>query len=197
MPAQIVEAAAAEAERRVLPADPRLVATELERSLELYGVPENWDAVAEFYVEAFDDAPFDLVRLACYRLRRSALRFFPRPGEIRALIADELGARKSEAAKLRAARALRRDPTAPPPPPSEAEKRRVDALVAAALAHLAGGPSGGLSGGTRYWREAAGESAPVTAADRRRIADETARYRLADPESPGVADWLRRMGETP
>ena len=33
------------------PADPKTVAVLLEQTLELYGVPDNWDAIAIFHLE--------------------------------------------------------------------------------------------------------------------------------------------------
>lgn len=118
---QAVEAAAA-------PAELEFISVELELTLELYGLPKNWDAIVEFYIEAFEDVPPDLVVTACKRLRLSPLRFFPKPGEIRAHIVDDLEQRKRLVTKMRLARRQRRDPEEWRPP-TEREKAEVDALV--------------------------------------------------------------------
>ena len=57
--------------------------------MELYGVPDNWDAIAIFHLEAFEDVPLDLVVRALKTVRRTC-RFFPKPAELRGPIKDDL-----------------------------------------------------------------------------------------------------------
>lgn len=90
---QVVETALA-------PADPRVVAVEVERTLALFGAPENWDDIADFYLEAFEDVPLDLVQVALKHARKS-LKFFPRPAELLAPIREELEERHHTARRLR------------------------------------------------------------------------------------------------
>jgi hypothetical protein len=175
-----VEAALLAAEHSSAPADPRAVGIEVDRMLELYGTPANWDAIADNYNEAFEDVPIDLVLLAFKRMRLSPRDFLPKPGQIRAQIIDDLRARTVTLRKLQLALTRRRDPEPEQPPRTEAEIRRVDEMTARAVAAIATRaaaasydealPRGGL-GPARRPRE----REPMTAVDRKRVADECAR----------------------
>lgn len=84
------------------PADPKAVAVLLERTLALYGAPENWDEIAEFYLEAFESTPLDLVEEALKEVRLTC-KFFPKPSELRAPIVDEEMNRQATQGRLRMA----------------------------------------------------------------------------------------------
>jgi hypothetical protein len=118
----------ADYETALTPAAPELVAVLLEETLENYDVPQNWDRVSGFYFEAFEDVPPDLVALALKRQRLSPSRFFPKAGELRALIADELVGRRRERLLLTVA-ARQIDRRVPPVPESE----RIDPEAALAM----------------------------------------------------------------
>lgn len=90
------------AEQVYQPASPKHVAVLLEQTLALFGAPENWDEIAEFYLEAFETVPLDLVRKALKDARMN-LKFFPKPAELRAPILDELMRRQETVYRLRAA----------------------------------------------------------------------------------------------
>lgn len=192
----IVAAALAAAEDASIPADPRSVAAALEQTLELYGMPANWEAVADFYLEAFEDVPLDLVLLACKRLRRSPQSFFPKPGEIRSLIVDDLYDRKRTLAKLQVAQSRRRDPEPEYQPPTEAEKRQVEKLVKGSLKRMnevfVKNPVPLMSPSVRpREREQASKE------ERRQAqvaADALAGFRLPDENDPRVLARLREMG---
>ena len=80
-------------QRACEPADPKAVAVLLEQTLEIFGTPDNWERIAVFYLEAFEDAPLDLVQAALKDVRRTC-KFFPKPAELRAPIAKEIGERR-------------------------------------------------------------------------------------------------------
>ena len=71
----------------------------MEQTLEIFGMPENWDEVAKFYLEAFEDMPIDLVEKALKEVRRN-LKWFPKPSELRKPVADDLARRKMALNKL-------------------------------------------------------------------------------------------------
>lgn len=175
MTADQVAATLAAVEASLAPADPRLVAIELEISLEPWGVPANWESVAGQYLEVFDDVPPDLVELACYRMRRIRFPGFPRPAEIRALILDELGERKRAFGVLKLAKRRARPPEPEWQPPSEDDKRVVTEKLATIVA----------AAHPRTGRSAPAEVAPISAEDRRRMTVECAQ----------IADRMRRLDE--
>lgn len=75
----------------------------LATTLELFGLPANWNEVAGFYLEAVADVPADLLALALKRVRLE-VKWFPKIPEIRAAIDAELSERKTAAFRLRLAR---------------------------------------------------------------------------------------------
>jgi hypothetical protein len=150
--------------------------------LELYGTPANWEAIADDYFEVFEDVPADLVRLAFKRLRASPRDYLPKPGLIRSHIVDDLLNRRRMLAKLQLALTRRRDPEPERQPPSEKEKAAVDRLLASATAARA------------MPKERSDASGPMTAADRQRVRDELAGFKLPDADDPRVVAALRKMG---
>jgi hypothetical protein len=113
------------------------IAGMLAETLDLYGpLPANWERVGKFYVEAFADVPPDLIEKALAAHRLSPKPFFPKPGELRAHIVDELGARKRALIKLRLAKGSIRAPERVREPPSEEQVEKVAAAVEAAVKHL-------------------------------------------------------------
>lgn len=83
------------------PADPRSVAVLVEQTLELFGLPDNWDQVADFYLEAFEDVPLDLVKRALKDVRMGC-KFFPKPTELRDPIRQDLARRRIQISRLNA-----------------------------------------------------------------------------------------------
>lgn len=122
----------------LVPANPCVVAVEVERTLALFGAPENWGDIADFYLEAFEDVPLDLVQVALKHARKS-LKFFPRPAELLAPIRGELEERRHAARRLRVAadRARRAERVDDPPLIDEERKAAVRAaLEAAGIKHM-------------------------------------------------------------
>ncbi len=74
------------------PADVKAIAVLLEHTLKLFGLPENWDDIAEFYLEALEDVPLDIVRDGLKTIRLGSV-FFPKPAEIRRAVKDKLDAK--------------------------------------------------------------------------------------------------------
>ncbi len=81
------------------PADLQAIAVLLEHTLKLFGLPENWDDIAEFYLEALEDVPLDIVRDGLKRIRLESV-FFPKPAEIRRALKDKLDERESTRLRL-------------------------------------------------------------------------------------------------
>lgn len=188
MPADWVDTALTEIAAAASPADPRFVAVELERTLELFGKPDNWDAIVAFYFDIFDDVAADLVRLAFYRLRRSwqrgprtfPTRLFPLPGDIRALVEQEVGERRSLLAKAQVAKLRNRGPEISRLPPSEEEKRQVDAAMARIRANLSE-RGDAMRGAPRRERPEYRPTPEAMAASRHELGLETA-PEIAEPE---------------
>lgn len=88
-----------EVEHALTPICTKDAAALLAQTVEVFGVPQNWDRTAKFYLEALEDVPPDLAELAMKRVRMN-LKFFPKPSEIRAQIAPELGERNTARARL-------------------------------------------------------------------------------------------------
>lgn len=82
------------------PCDIKVAAVHLERTLELYGVPDNWDEVAGFYLEAIADLPEDMLVKTLKQLRLTS-KWFPKPSEIRAAIPMEFRDRVNAKFSLR------------------------------------------------------------------------------------------------
>ena len=72
----------------------------MEQTLELYGVPDNWNSTAIFYLEAVEDLPLDLLEKALKHIRMN-LKWFPKPCEIRSPVAADLGKRKAIIGKIK------------------------------------------------------------------------------------------------
>ena len=130
----LISAALAEAEANLEAMEVKALTVAVERTLALWTVPDNWDNVAGFYLEALEDVPADLVEVALKSLRqRRRWNNFPKPADLRVPIVDLLNARRVElntiktmlasAARERSAPQYRR-------PPTEAEKARVSDIVA-------------------------------------------------------------------
>jgi hypothetical protein len=86
-------------ENALRPIGPKEAAALLAQTVEVFGVPQNWDKIADVYLEALEDVPRDLAVLAMKRVRLN-LKFFPKPAEIRAQIAPELSERNTVRARL-------------------------------------------------------------------------------------------------
>jgi hypothetical protein len=102
VPLEQISQEEAETARSLTPCDPKRAALMLGQTVELYGVPNNWDRIATFYLEAVADVPPDLLALALRRIRLES-KWFPKPAEIRAAIDAELSERKTAAFRLRLA----------------------------------------------------------------------------------------------
>lgn len=72
----------------------------LEDTLALYGVPDNWEQTAKFYLEATEDIPEDLLAKSLKHIRMN-LKWFPKPCEIRNPIADDLLKRNANISKIK------------------------------------------------------------------------------------------------
>lgn len=65
----------------------------------MFGVPDNWEKVAAFYLEAVEDIPEDLLEVALKHVRMNR-KWFPKPFEIREPILPELAKRKAIIGKI-------------------------------------------------------------------------------------------------
>jgi hypothetical protein len=70
------------------------------RTLALWKLPDDWDDLAPFYVEALEDCPPDLVQAALRHVRLT-LKWFPKPCELREPIVAELERRRAVLTRLR------------------------------------------------------------------------------------------------
>lgn len=95
MPSAITEAEAA-----VRPVDAKTLAVLLAQSLKVWKLPEDWDDIAPFYREAFEDVPLDLVQSALKHCRMT-IKWFPKVSELRAPIDAELSRRRDVLRRLR------------------------------------------------------------------------------------------------
>jgi hypothetical protein len=129
VPKSQLEAIIRQAEASLAPADPKTIAALLDQTLELYGLPDNWDRVVGFYLEAFEGVPVDLVAAALKRVRQTC-RFFPKPAELRAPIREEWAKRRQALVKLQIARGLAKEPEPERTPPTPEQVARVRAMVA-------------------------------------------------------------------
>jgi hypothetical protein len=98
----------AAAKAAVRPASPAEAAVLLEGTLELFGKPNNWDQIADFYLEALEDVPIDLVARSLKHLRQTHQSHwrFPNPADLVAPIRGELAQRKLALMRARAALAM-------------------------------------------------------------------------------------------
>ena len=94
-----IERSLTEAQEALRPVDPRTAAALVAQTVAIYGVPANWVQIADFYLEALEDVPADLAILAMRRVRMQK-KFFPKPAELREVIADDLAARRTAALRL-------------------------------------------------------------------------------------------------
>lgn len=84
----------------LVPVHPEKGMVMLEQTLALYGVPEEWDAIAEFYIEVIETLPEDLLASALKHARMN-LKWFPKPSELIDPVRDELYRRKGAQSKAR------------------------------------------------------------------------------------------------
>lgn len=75
------------------PCDPRIALPLLDDTLELFKVPDNWDVIAKFYLEAIEDIPEDLLRMTLKHIRLTK-KWFPKPVELREYALEKLFERK-------------------------------------------------------------------------------------------------------
>jgi hypothetical protein len=90
------------------PADPRLLAVELKRTVDLFPAPNDPNqsaALSEALMEALEDAPLDIAQAALKRVRMEC-KWFPKPAEIRERVIEELGERKRAALKAEVAASM-------------------------------------------------------------------------------------------
>lgn len=139
---RLLPVALAEAGAALAPVDPEELLVLLGRTAKIWKLPDDWDETAEFYAEALEDLPRDLVHSALKHCRLS-LKWFPKPSELRAPVEAELQRRRDVLRRLRlmeqkarlgdvAAPVLRAVPTAEQKAEAEAmaeEARRVLAEV--------------------------------------------------------------------
>jgi hypothetical protein len=105
IPPATVDQIAAEVERHtaaLVPVDRRTLLVVADPVLALFPMPDNWEDQAQAWYAALYDIPEDLIRSAFERVARNC-RFWPRPAEVRAQIAQELMERKVAANRLRVA----------------------------------------------------------------------------------------------
>jgi hypothetical protein len=89
---------------RAKPATERQIAVELEKLRSVFGYEASaWRTAAELYIDALADLPYDLLAEAVSTMIRTAGpdSRFPKPGELRGLIADRLDGRKDAAKRER------------------------------------------------------------------------------------------------
>ena len=76
----------------------------MEQTLELYGKPDNWNRVVEFYLESIEDLPLDAI-IDMMRTCRMNLKWFPKPSELRSYINKDYWKRCTAEIKLNAMKA--------------------------------------------------------------------------------------------
>ncbi len=69
-------------------------------TLEVFGLPDNWDKVAKHYLEAFEDVPLDLVQAALKDVRLTFKFPFPKPADLREPIRQALSERLGTLVRL-------------------------------------------------------------------------------------------------
>ena len=87
--------------RLLTPVDTKTGMVLLDQTMGLFGTPENWGDIAEFYLEAIEDLPEDLLRKALKHIRMTYKNFIPKPAHIREHVEGEYKTRISCASKLR------------------------------------------------------------------------------------------------
>ena len=166
------------------PADPKLLAVELKRTVDLFPAPNDMSqaaALSEALMEALEDAPLDIAQAALKRVRMEC-KWFPKPAEVRERVMAEMGERKRAAlkAEVAASMAARRRACQPSPEITDEDRRRVSELVASIGAR----PSNPMHGGPERVQV---DEAKVL----RKVADEAKAFRLPDENDPAVQRWLR------
>lgn len=81
------------AEARLTPASAEEMAVCLNELLSVYGVPAGWDVGADVYRRLWAHLPGDVLRDAIDRYMATDTQWFPKPGQILPLAAEEMQAR--------------------------------------------------------------------------------------------------------
>ena len=84
------------------PASGEEVMAALDSAIDLFGTPKGWARQAPMYRVLLGDLPADLLAVGMFRALRDC-HWFPKPGEIRSPISDELARRQHVVRRLRAA----------------------------------------------------------------------------------------------
>jgi hypothetical protein len=154
------------------PSDPKALAVQLVQTLDLYGMPENWDRIAGFYLEALADVPADLIPATMKNVRMTC-KWFPKPSELRACIPDDARRRRLALARMRVALANAKPEPAVVRQPLTAEQQ---AALDAVKARLGPGSSG------KRTAPSLRPIGPIVTAP------------LAELDNPRAQEWLERMG---
>jgi hypothetical protein len=95
-PVATIESFICEVRMALQPATAKAAAVLIEQTLELFGKPDNWDRVADFYLEAVEEMPLDLIDKALRHLRATHRSHwaFPNPADIAAPVRADLAARR-------------------------------------------------------------------------------------------------------
>jgi len=97
--ARQLPAAIAEARELLVPIAVDELMVLLAKTAKVWPLPADWDDTADFYVEALEDLPADLVHAALKHCRLT-LKWFPKPAEMREPIARELERRNTVLRRL-------------------------------------------------------------------------------------------------
>lgn len=133
VPPATVDSIAAEVARHVaalVSVDPKALVVLATEKLVLFPIPENWKQQAPAWYGALADIPEDLIRIAFDRVARNC-KFWPRPAEVRAQIAQELADRRVAANRLKVALSKAKREVLD----EERRKRRAAELNAAPVSH--------------------------------------------------------------
>lgn len=123
------------AETALMPINPKLLAVRLAETVELWGVPANWQAIAGFYREALESLPADVVG-SVLRQARLKFKWLPKPSELFELASEDINDRHASLRQARIeARAWQasegeRKREAGRRPPTKEERAAVAKLVA-------------------------------------------------------------------
>jgi len=109
----------AQARANLAPMDPKALAVKLNQTLALWPKPAEFETTAEFYLEALETVPADLVEKALKHVRLNS-KFFPKPAELLEPIRAEMTQRRES---LRDAEGKARNYRPPEPEITEAERR--------------------------------------------------------------------------
>ncbi len=143
--ASLTKAEAVEAAERyrraLLPADTDAAIIPLSRLSVHYWQPdrpqEHWTVIIEDFRSGLSRFPLDLIEDGCRKWREATIppnKFFPKPGELYALIEPTVIARRSTLATL--TQIAEREPDTPPP--SEEQKAAVSKIIAEGLPEIPG-----------------------------------------------------------